>query len=109
MASLIERPDKYVDITLPKNTFLSAVIGGAGFVFGFAMVWYIWWLALLCLAVIFVAIVIRASQDDTDMVISASEVKAIEDARFAELAKAPKNEMESDPGFAGDPLPEGAA
>ncbi len=104
-----ERPDRYVDIVLPKNTFLSAVIGGAGFVFGFSMVWYIWWLALLCLAVIFLAIVIRASQDDTDMVIPASEVKAIEDARFAQLAKAPKNEMADDPGFAGQPLPEGAA
>jgi len=104
-----ERPDRYVDITLPKNTFLSAVIGGAGFVFGFAMVWWIWWLALLCLATIFVAIVIRASQNDTDMVIPAAEVKAIEDARFAQLAKAPKNEMADDPGFAGQPLPEGAA
>jgi cytochrome o ubiquinol oxidase subunit 1 len=43
------------------------------------------------------------------MVIPASEVKAIEDARFAQLAKAPKNEMADDPGFAGQPLPEGAA
>lgn len=104
-----ERPDRYVDITLPKNTFLSAVIGGAGFVFGFSMVWYIWWLALLCLVVIFAAIVIRASQDDTNFVIPAAEVKAIEDARFAQLAKAPKNEMADDPGFAGEPLPEGTA
>jgi cytochrome o ubiquinol oxidase subunit 1 len=104
-----ERPDRYVDITLPKNSFIGAVIGGAGFVFGFAMIWYIWWLALLCLAAIFVAIVIRASDDDTTMVIPAAEVKAIEDARFAQLAKAPKNEMADDPGFAGQPLPEGAA
>jgi cytochrome o ubiquinol oxidase subunit 1 len=33
-------------------------------------------------------------------------VKAIEDARFAQLAKAPKNAMEDEPGFAGQPVPE---
>jgi len=104
-----KRPQQYEDITLPKNTFIAAVIGGSAFVFGFAMIWYIWWLALLCLAVIAVAVIIRASDDDTDMVIPASEVKAIEDARFAQLAKAPKNEMADDPGFAGEPLPEGTA
>jgi len=37
---------------------------------------------------------------------SADEVKAIEDARFAQLAKAPKNAMEDEPGFAGQPVPE---
>ena len=76
------------------------------FVFGFAMIWYMWWLAILCLLAIFVAIVIRASDDDSDYVMPASEVKKIEDARFAELAKAPKNEMENEPGFAGFPAPE---
>ncbi len=101
-----QRPAEYEDIAIPKNTFIGAVIGGFGFVFGFAMVWYIWWLAILSLAVIFVAIVIRASDDDTDYVMPASEVKKIEDARFAQLAKAPKNEMADDPGFAGQPMPE---
>jgi len=101
-----QRPQQYEDITLPKNTFVAAVIGGAGFVFGFAMIWYIWWLAILCLAVIFVSIVVRASDDDSDFVMTAAEVKAIEDERFAQLAKAPKNEMADDPGFAGEPVPE---
>jgi cytochrome o ubiquinol oxidase subunit I len=101
-----QRPDRYEDITLPKNTFVAAVIGGAAFVFGFAMIWYIWWLAILCLAVIFVSVVVRASDDDSDYVMTAAEVKAIEDERFAQLARAPKNEMEDDPGFAGEPVPE---
>jgi hypothetical protein len=42
-------------------------------------------------------------------VIPASEVKTIEDAWFAKIAKAPRNEMEDDPGFAGYPAPEGSA
>jgi len=101
-----QRPQQYEDITLPKNTFIAAVIGGSAFVFGFAMIWYIWWLAILCLAVIFVSVVVRASDDDSDYVMTAAEVKAIEDERFAQLAKAPKNEMADDPGFAGEPIPE---
>jgi cytochrome o ubiquinol oxidase subunit 1 len=100
------RPDHYVDIVLPKSTFIGPFIGGAGFIFGFAMVWYIWWLTFLCLAAIFLAIVVRASDDDSDYVMPASKVKAIEDARFAELAKAPRNEMMAAPGFAGEPMPE---
>lgn len=101
-----KRPDRYVDITLPKNTFIGAFIGGAGFVFGFAMVWYIWWLAILCLAAIALAIIVRASDDETDYTMPASDVERIENERFAQLAKAPRNEMEDEPGFAGFPAPE---
>jgi cytochrome o ubiquinol oxidase subunit I len=101
-----QRLDRYVDLVLPKNSFIGAFIAGAGFVFGFAMVWYIWWLAILCVAAIALAVIFRASDDDTDYVMPASEVKEIEDARLAELAKAPRNEMADDPGFAGEPVPE---
>jgi len=103
-----QRPDRYVDITLPKNSFIGPFIGGVAFMFGFAVVWYIWWLAVLCLAAISLAIIVRASDDESDDVIPAREVKAIEDARFAQLAKAPPNEMADDPGFAGEPVPEGS-
>ena len=44
---------------------------------------------------------------DSDFVMPASEVQAIEDARFAQLAKAPRNMMADEPGFAGAPVPEG--
>jgi len=101
-----QRPDRYVPLTLPKNSLIGAFIGGASFVFGFAMVWYIWWLAILCLAAIAIALIIRASDDDPDYVMPASTVQAIEDARFDQLAKAPRNEMEDEPGFAGQPVPE---
>jgi len=104
-----QRPDRYVDIFLPKNTFVGAFIGGAGFVFGFGMVWYIWWLAILALAAIALAIIVRAFDDDTDTIIPASKVKEIEDARFAQLAKAPRNELADDPGFAAEAVPEGSS
>jgi cytochrome o ubiquinol oxidase subunit 1 len=100
------RPDRYTDIVLPRNSFIGPFIGGVGFVFGFAMIWYIWWLAILSLAAIALAIIIRASDDDTYYTMSADEVKAIEDARFAELAKAPRRAMADEPGFTGAAVPE---
>jgi len=100
------RPDRYFDLVLPKNSFIGAFVGGASFVFGFAIIWYVWWLAILSLAAIAVAIIVRASDDDSDYTMPASTVQAIEDACFAQLAKAPRSEMEDEPGFAGEPLPE---
>ncbi|MGA9443861.1 MAG: cbb3-type cytochrome c oxidase subunit I [Methyloceanibacter sp.] len=102
------RPEKYEDIVMPKNTYAGLVIGVAGGVFGFAAIWWMWWLAFSALAVIVGTIIYRASDDDDEFVMTASEVKAIEDARFAQLAKAPKNEMADEPGFAGEAAPEPA-
>ena len=102
------RPEKYEDIVMPKNTYAGLVIGVAGGVFGFAAIWWMWWLAFSALAVIAGTIIYRASDDDDEFVMTASEVKAIEDARFAQLAKAPKNEMADEPGFAGEAAPEPA-
>jgi cytochrome o ubiquinol oxidase subunit 1 len=62
----------------------------------------------LALAVIAGTIIYRASDDDDEFIMLASEVKAIEDERFARLAKAPKNEMADEPGFAGEPAAEPA-
>jgi len=103
-----ERPLEYEDIVMPKNTYAGLAIGVAGGIFGFAAIWWMWWLALLALAVIAGTIIYRASDDDDEFVMTASEVKAIEDARFEQLAKAPKNEMADDPGYAGDAAAEPA-
>ena len=32
---------------MPKNTAKGFIIGVLAFLFGFAMIWYIWWLAVL--------------------------------------------------------------
>ncbi|MGD8529067.1 MAG: cytochrome o ubiquinol oxidase subunit I, partial [Methyloceanibacter sp.] len=103
-----QRPEKYEDIVMPKNTYAGLVIGVAGGVFGFAAIWWMWWLAFLALAVIAGTIIYRASDDDDEFIMLASEVKAIEDERFARLAKAPKNEMADEPGFAGESAAEPA-
>lgn len=68
----------YEDIHLPKNTPLGVYIGLLSLVFGFAMTWYIWWLALIAFTGIVVCLVIRLSSKDEHYVITAAEVKEIE-------------------------------
>jgi len=78
-AKTIEQSDRvYTDIHMPKNTSMGVVIGGLSFVFGFAIIWHIWWLAALGLAAIIVSLVIRLSDDDTEYVISAAEIEKLD-------------------------------
>ena len=84
------RPTRYADIVVPKNSAFGVVVGALAFVFGFAMVWQIWWLVILSAVAIAIAIIVRSSSDDTGRIISAAEVAAIEDRRFRDLANAPR-------------------
>ncbi|WP_293627735.1 cbb3-type cytochrome c oxidase subunit I [Salinisphaera sp.] len=75
-----ERPAAYEDIHMPKSTPLPIVIAALSFVFGFAYVWHIWWLAGLCVLGTVAAVIVRSFNEETEFVIPASEVEADEDA-----------------------------
>ncbi|MEH6546907.1 MAG: cytochrome o ubiquinol oxidase subunit I [Sneathiella sp.] len=80
------QPDAYEDIEMPNNTSLGIIIGGLGFVIGFAMIWYIWWLAISAFIGVLACLIIRSSMDDTDYIIPAAEVEKIEKARLASIS-----------------------
>ena len=73
-----QQPAHYEDIHMPKNTGLGIAISGVALILGFAVIWHMWWLALLALLGIIVCIMIRASQEETEYVIPAAEVARIE-------------------------------
>jgi cytochrome o ubiquinol oxidase subunit 1 len=102
------RPAHYHDIILPNNTGAGPILGGLAFVFGFAVVWHIWWLAALCGLGILAVAIYRASDDESDTVLPAAEVQKIEDERYRELASAPRTEREAEPYPQGEPVPGGA-
>ena len=79
------QPDRYHDIHMPKNTAKGLINGALVFVFGFAMVWYVWWLAILSVLGIIFTLIVRASDDDTDYIVPADEVERIENRRFRQL------------------------
>ncbi|MCG8544232.1 MAG: cytochrome o ubiquinol oxidase subunit I, partial [Alphaproteobacteria bacterium] len=100
------RPERYEDIYMPKNSGIGPVLGVFAFVLGFAMVWHIWWLVAVCAVAMWIAIIVRSSNDDTEFCLSAAEVKRIEDARFADLAQATRTEAPDAAGLSAPPLRE---
>lgn len=75
------KPHKdYEDILLPKNTPMGLYIGILSLIFGFAMTWHIFWLALVSLIAIITCIIIRLSSPAEHEVITAAQVKEIEEA-----------------------------
>lgn len=68
----------YEDIHLPKNTPLALYIGIFSLFFGFAMTWYIWWLAIISFLGILACLLFRLSRPDPFEIISAKEVQKIE-------------------------------
>jgi cytochrome o ubiquinol oxidase subunit 1 len=78
-------PDKpkYQPIEMPKNTPLSMVIAAFAFAFGFAMIWHIWWLAIIGLLGVITTMIIRLTDDDTEYIVPVSEIERIERGRAA--------------------------
>lgn len=72
----------YEDIHLPRNTPMGLYIGLLSLIFGFAMTWYIYWLAIISLFAIIGCLIIRLSGKDEHDVITAAEVKEMEEQRI---------------------------
>lgn len=70
-----QRPEKFVDIAVPKNNPVAVIIGGAAFLLAFGLVWHIWWLAILSTAAVAVTTVGYGFARDTTRIIPASVVE----------------------------------
>jgi cytochrome o ubiquinol oxidase subunit 1 len=78
----------YVPIHMPRNTGAGVIIAGFATICGFALVWYIWWLAALSFAGIVAASILHTFNFARDYHIPAEEVRATEAARDRQLASA---------------------
>jgi cytochrome o ubiquinol oxidase subunit I len=66
----------YSDIHLPGATYIGVITAVFGTALGFGLVWYMWWLAWLSLAVIGASLIGRALLGDRHPVtIPAAEIK----------------------------------
>ena len=74
------KPKKYQDIAVPKNSGVGVMIGISSFLCGFGLVWHIWWLALVGFIAVIVLLIVRLTSDDTERIITASEVAKFEKA-----------------------------
>jgi cytochrome o ubiquinol oxidase subunit 1 len=69
---------EYTDIYVPKNSPMGLIIASFAFLFGFAMIWHISWLAILGLVGVIIAVIIRTSDDESEYRLTAAKVAKIE-------------------------------
>lgn len=74
------------DIWLPKNSGFGVIIASFAFIGGFAVVWHIWWLAIIGLLGVLASLIVRLSQDETEYLVPAHEVAALEAKRRRQTA-----------------------
>jgi cytochrome o ubiquinol oxidase subunit 1 len=72
-------PDAYADIEMPCNSAVGVLVGTAGAGAAFGLVWHIWWLAILGLAIAWGSVIARSFVRRTTRIISAGEVKRTEE------------------------------
>jgi cytochrome o ubiquinol oxidase subunit 1 len=71
----------YEDIALPKNSAAGLFIAAFAFLFGFSMVWHMWWALPIALLGIFATVVVRSFAKEIEYIVPASVVKATEERR----------------------------
>ena len=83
-----QRPTSgFEDLHMPKNTGAGFVISMIAMVLGFALIWHIWWLAIVSFAGVILSTIIHTFNYNRDYYIPAAEVQATEDARTEQLAR----------------------
>ncbi|MFP1785740.1 cytochrome o ubiquinol oxidase subunit I [Lonsdalea quercina] len=78
----------YEEIHMPKNTAAGLVISAFALVFGFAMIWYIWWLAAVGFVGMIATWIVHSFNQDVDYYVPVEEIERIENANFEKLSKA---------------------
>ena len=80
-------PEKYADIELPTNSVLGPVLGALGLAAAFALVWHVWWLAILSGLGLMGTIILSGFARDTTRIVTARTVQQ-EQQHWLEAAKA---------------------
>ncbi|MGX1198796.1 cbb3-type cytochrome c oxidase subunit I [Parvibaculum sp. MBR-TMA-1.3b-4.2] len=73
-----DAPAHYTPIEMPCNTSTGVLIGGAAFVLGFAVIWNIWWLAILAFAGVIAATIVKGSVPEEEYTITPEQIAALE-------------------------------
>ncbi len=73
------RPAQYHDVHMPKNTPAGLFVGIFSLLFGFAIIWHIWWLTIIGFIGVIATVIVRTSNDDIYHYVPAEEVKEHDD------------------------------
>ena len=82
-----QAPASYKPIHMPKNTAAGFSIALFAFIFGFAAIWHIWWLAGIGFVGMIASVIVRSYVTDLDYYVQPDEIERIENRHFQQLAK----------------------
>ena len=86
-AAGVQRPtDGFRAILMPRNTWAGIVLAGMATVCGFALIWQVWWLAVLMLVTVVGTAIFHTFNYDRSFHIPAEHIAEVEAARTAQLA-----------------------
>lgn len=86
--SAYQKPLAYEPIHMPKNTGAGVIIAAFSLVFGFALIWHIWWLAIVGFAGMIVTWIVHSFNEDVDYYVPVEEVERIENRHFDQISEA---------------------
>ncbi len=78
----------YAEIEMPRNSPTGFICAFFATIFGFAMIWHIWWMAIAALVCAFFTFVVFAWRNRTEYEVPAEEVARIDRAHRAVLDRA---------------------
>lgn len=83
-----KKPDHYEEIHMPKNSGAGIVIAAFSTIFGFAMIWHIWWLAIVGFAGMIITWIVKSFDEDVDYYVPVAEIEKLKNQHFDEITKA---------------------
>ncbi|KFN21188.1 cytochrome o ubiquinol oxidase subunit I [Aeromonas bestiarum] len=81
------RPAQYAPIHMPKNSGAGVIIAAFSVVFGFAMIWHIWWMAIAGFVGMIATWIVHSFNEDVDYYVQVDEIERIEGQHFDNINK----------------------
>ena len=72
------RKPKYQPFQELKNTGAPIILGGLALTLGFAIIWHIWWLAVIGFLGLITTLIVRLSSDDIERTVTVAELEKLE-------------------------------
>ena len=91
--SAYRQPAHYAPIHMPRNTGAGLILSGFSLVMGFALVWYIWWLAAIGFIGMVATYILHTFNDAVDYYVPVDVIERTEQQHLDNLRKAGVNHV----------------
>ncbi|MFT8210679.1 MAG: cytochrome o ubiquinol oxidase subunit I [Symbiopectobacterium sp.] len=82
-----KKPASYEEIHMPKNTGAGVIISAFSLVFGFAMIWHIWWMVIVGFVGMIATWIVHSFNRDVDYYVPVKQIEEIENQHFDNISK----------------------